>query len=248
MTIPLVADKARRAVRSSFAHILPGVRAMFEVRPVALPFMLVGPRHQRVMKSGRRPDIRLCRAAALIALLGVAAALLSSCDESSATGSGATEGKVSANASRAAALGYAPGGSPSSVGTKMFEPGDLTFVPSSGPTTNSPNWTTKGGCPAGHTASAELVAFNLQGDFESRISLPIAGGGPYTSAPGAGVLDFNLDKIHLYATPDVGPDGTIQIAVGCYASADGLGAAVYVQSTFVHFSDNGASYSTSSTS
>jgi hypothetical protein len=178
-------------------------------------------------------------------MLGIATALLSSCDEASTTGSSATEGKVSATASGAAALGYAPGGKPASVGTKMFEPGSLTFLPASGATTSSPNWTTKSGCPAGHNGSAELVAFNLQGDFESRISLPIEGPGPYTSAPGAGVLDFNLNSVRLYATPDVGPDGTIEVAVGCYASGAGLGAAVYVQSTFVHYSDNGASYSTS---
>jgi hypothetical protein len=193
-----------------------------------------------------RPPGRWCRRAALFTgLLGAAALLLSSCD-SAGTGTSASEGNVSGSSSGPSAA--AKPGLAGNTGQKMFQPGSLTFTPSSGSTTNTPNWKTKSACPAGHDASAELVAFNLQGDFESRISLPIGGAGPYTSAPGAGVLDFNLDKIRLYATPDVGPDGTIEVAVGCYAAADGLGSAVFVQSVFIHFADNGATYTTSSSS
>lgn len=206
---------------------------MFENRPVS----------HRLM--ARRPG-QWCRHGVLLtALLGAATLLLSSCD-SAGTGTSAAEGNVSGSSSAPSAS--AKPGLAGNTGQKMFQPGGLTFIPSSGATTSTPNWKTKNACPAGHDASAELVAFNLQGDFESRISLPIGGAGPYTSAPGAGVLDFNLNKVRLYATPDVGPDGTIEVAVGCYAAADGLGSAVFVQSVFVHFSDNGASYTTSSSS
>ena len=215
---------------------------MFEVRSVTLRFMsaVVG-----TLQRARRRGGPLRRSVALIGLVGVAAVLLSSCDEASTTGSSATEGKVGAAPSRRSASPQ-PGlsGNP---GQKKFEPGSLVFNPASGPTTTSPKWTTKDACPAGHNGSAELVAFNLRGDFESRISLPIEGSGPYESAPGAGVLDFDLNSVRLYATPDVGPNGTIQVAVGCYADGAGLGSAVFVQSIFITFSDNGASYSTSST-
>jgi hypothetical protein len=219
---------------------------MFEVRPVALPFMSHVMRRPRVAKGARPAALSLRRAGALVAVLGVGMVVLSSCDEASTTGTSTTEGKVSAAAPSRRSVSPAPGlsGNP---GERKFEPGSLTFEPASGPTTNSPNWTTKDTCPAGHNASAELVAFNLQGDFESRISLPISGPGPYRSAPGAGVLDFNLNSVRLYGTPDVGADGTIVVAVGCYADGAGLGSAVFVQSIFVHYANNGATYSTSST-
>jgi hypothetical protein len=197
-----------------------------------------------MMKLQRRPGGPLRRAAVGAGLLAVSTLLLSSCDESSSGGSNATEGNVGPATSGHAVTPQA--GLVGDPGPKKFQPGDLKFVPASGPTTASPSWTTKGACPPGHNASAELVAFNLQGDFESRISLPIDGPGPYTSAPGAGVLDFDLNKVRLYATPDVGPDGTIEVAVGCYADGAGLGSAVFVQSIFIHFSANGATYSTSS--
>jgi hypothetical protein len=191
------------------------------------PFAGAGPR-ARFRGRGNR----LGRVAALAGLLTATTVLLASCDASSA--------------STAASTSAAKTGPPASSAAKISEPGRLTLTPASGPSTASPGWTTKDGCPAGHNASAELVAFNLKGAFESRISLPIEGPGPYTSSRGAGVLDFNLKKVHLYATPDVGPDGTIEVAVGCYPSGAGLGHAVYVQSTFVHFSRNGATYTTSS--
>jgi hypothetical protein len=197
-----------------------------------------------MMNSAQRRRSRLPRAGVIAAMLAVATMLLSACDESSSGSSGATEGNVGATSSALAAkpsVGLA--GDP---GPKKFQPGDLKFTPDSGSTTNSPRWTTTDACPAGHNASAELVAFNLQGDFESRISLPIEGPGPYESAPGSGVLDFNLNKVRLYATPDVGPNGTIVVAVGCYAGGAALGSAVFVQSIFVRFSNNGATYSTSS--
>jgi hypothetical protein len=178
-------------------------------------------------RPGRPRQIAL-----LAGLVAATTVLLTSCQSSTA----------STAASTPAATASSPGGS----ATKISEPGGLTFIPATGPATESPGWTTKDGCPAGHNGSAELVAFNLKGAFESRISLPIEGPGPYKSAPGAGVLDFNLQKVHLYATSDVGPDGTIEVAVGCYPSGAGLGQPVYVQSTFVHYSDHGARYTTSS--
>jgi len=218
---------------------------MFEAPPVALPSMPAVLHRGRMMNRAQRRSDRLRRAVAVAGTLGVVIMLLSACDESSSGGSNATEGNVGPTTSGHAVTPQA--GLAGNPGPKKFQPGDLKFVPASGPTTASPSWTTKDACPSGHNASAELVAFNLQGDFESRISLPIEGPGPYESAPGAGVLDFDLNKVRLYATPDVGPNGTIEVAVGCYAGGAGLGSAVFVQSIFVHFAANGATYSTSST-
>jgi hypothetical protein len=205
-------------------------------------------RHQPTATTKCGPRGGLRRTGVFFGLVGVAMVLLSSCDSSTDGSSNAIQGNVSGTSGGSSSAPSAKAGLTINAGKMMLKPGDLTFIPSSGPTTDSPNWTTKGICPSGHNASAELVAFNLQGAFESRISLPIEGAGPYKSSPGSGVLDFSLSKVHLYATPDVGPDGTIEVAVGCYADGDALGSAVFVQSIFIHFSDNGATYSTSTTS
>jgi hypothetical protein len=194
-------------------------------------------RHERhLLRSRRQPGQRLGGSSNTLAagIAGAATVLLSSCTASTA----------STGASTPAAATSSPA---VSAAARITDPGGLAFSPASGPTTQSPVWITKGGCPAGHNGSAELAAFNLKGVFESRISLPIEGPGPYQSGPGSGVLDFNLKKVLLYATPDVAPNGTIEVAVACYSGGAGLGQPVYVQAAFIHYSDGGARYTTSST-
>jgi hypothetical protein len=178
---------------------------------------------------------RRLRQALLAGSIVATAALATACDVSTAS--------TAANTNSAAAASTAGTASSSA---KPTQPGALTLVPASGATTVTPTWSTKNTCPAGDGGSSELVAFNKQGVFESRISAPIEGPGPYKSAPGSGVLDFDMNSVRLYATPDVGANGTIEVAVGCYPDGEGLGKAVYVQAIYVHFSGNGKKYTTSS--
>jgi hypothetical protein len=200
----------------------------------------------RIARIERRPGGRPRSAALLAVFVSVAAVLLCSCTSSTGdTGASSAEGVVAGSQGSSATQGIS--NAVGSTAMTISNPGGLTLTPASGPTTLSPNWSTNDECPAGHDASAELGVFNLKGAFESRTSLPIEGPGPYRSAPGAGVLDFDLNNVRLDDAPDVGPDGTLEVAVGCYAGGTGLGSVVYVHSTFVHFSDNGATYTTSNT-
>jgi hypothetical protein len=203
-------------------------------------------RHLRIVNIERKTGGRPRSAVLLAGLASLAAVLLCSCTSPAGdTGASSAEGVVGGSQNSSTTQGNSAIVGSSAM--KVSDPGGLTFKPASGPTTLSPNWSTKDACPAGHDASAELGVFNLKGVFESRTSLPIEGPGPYTSAPGAGVLDFDLSDVRTDDAPDVGPDGTLEVAVGCYASGAGLGAVVYVHSTFIRFSDNGATYTTSST-
>jgi hypothetical protein len=114
----------------------------------------------------------------------------------------------------------------------------LTLDPASGAATLTPPWSTSA-CPSGYQGSAVLFELNADGSIASSIS-----GTVYSvSAPFGGTLDGPVGQLITLGS-DVQAGGTSTWVVGCFAGIAGTGARQLVQSTDVHLSADGSSYTT----
>lgn len=120
------------------------------------------------------------------------------------------------------------------------EPGNLSLNPASGSSSLTPTWSTTDGCPAGFQTSAVLFVLNSDGSIGSSAS-------PTVAAPTAAFSGTLLASVanSISLGTDVGPGGTDQWVVGCFAGPGGTGNVEYVQSVFVTLSADGSSYTTS---
>jgi len=127
---------------------------------------------------------------------------------------------------------------------KGSSPGTLHLTPASGPSTNVANFNTDIGCPAGFQATANVTAIDNSGNPEG-----ISAAVPPTLTPNpfSGVLLGSFSDILAVLGPggSQGPAGqTYEFVVECNAS---LTSGVFVMSTFVTYSADGTTYTTSAT-
>jgi hypothetical protein len=119
------------------------------------------------------------------------------------------------------------------------QPGALTLSPSSGASTLTPTWSTSSACPAGFQTNATLSVMADDGT-EQQISVPVIGA--LVGAPFNGTLEASMGDILSVA----GPAGeTYEFVVDCHATAGLRGE--LVQSTFVTYSADGSSWTSSGT-
>lgn len=157
-------------------------------------------------------------------------------------GSGVSPGPVQAVQRRPSpAPTLAPSHSPSPRPTAPAAPSSpplqyLTLDPASGAATLTPAWSASA-CPSGYQGSAVLFELNTDGSIASSIS-----GTVYSvTAPLTGTLDAPVGQLITLGS-DVKAGGTSTWVVGCFAGIAGTGARLLVQSTDVHLSADGSSY------
>jgi hypothetical protein len=122
-----------------------------------------------------------------------------------------------------------------SVGT---QPGNLTLSPASGAASVTPTYASSTACPAPNNVSGTVTAIghdDVALAFVSQTNNSVL-------APFNGSLQANMSTLVLAA--GLVPGDTYEFAVGC---SDAQFNTVYVQSTFVTISADGASYSSSAT-
>lgn len=138
-------------------------------------------------------------------------------------------------------LAPAPGPSPrptAPAAPSSPPPQYLTLDPAGGAATLTPAWSTSG-CPSGYQGSAVLFELNTDGSIASSIS-----GTVYSvTAPFSGMLDGPVGQLITLGS-DVRAGGTSTWVVGCFAGIAGTGARQLVQSTDVHLSADGSSFTT----
>jgi hypothetical protein len=120
------------------------------------------------------------------------------------------------------------------------QPGNLTLSPASGATSVTPTFASSTACPVGNQLTAGVVVVADDGTKQGVLSaaLPSA----TISSPFTGTFGFSLADVLSVA----GPAGeTYEIVVDCRSNAAQPG--LYTQSTFVTFSANGLTYTTSPT-
>jgi hypothetical protein len=119
------------------------------------------------------------------------------------------------------------------------QPGNLTLSPASGSSSVTPTFSTSTGCPAGFQANA-TVAVMADDGTEQQVSGPVIG--PNTPNPFSGTLLGSMGDVLAAA----GPAGeTYELVVDCHATPGTRGQ--LVQSTFVTYSADGNSWTSSAT-
>jgi hypothetical protein len=119
------------------------------------------------------------------------------------------------------------------------QPGNLILSPASGASTLTPTFSTTTACPAGFQSTAGMVVAANDGTNQGILNAAL----PSTiiGAPFSGTLGFSMGTILTVA----GPAGqTYEFVVQCNAS---LTSSQFVQSTFVTFSADGSSWTSSGT-
>jgi hypothetical protein len=119
------------------------------------------------------------------------------------------------------------------------QPGNLILSPASGASTLTPTFSTTTACPTGFQSTAGMVVAANDGTNQGILSAGL----PSTiiGAPFSGTLGFDMGTILSVA----GPAGqTYEFVIQCNAS---LTSSQFVQSTFVTFSADGSSWTSSGT-
>jgi hypothetical protein len=120
------------------------------------------------------------------------------------------------------------------------EPGDVSLSPASGPTSGTPTWSTTVGCNSGFQGSAVFRIVTASGGTFS-----ISPGVASVAAPFSGTLQDPISLIQSVAgTPN---GGTAELVVYCFSGASLTGTSDPEMSTFLTFSADGSTYSTSGT-
>ena len=121
------------------------------------------------------------------------------------------------------------------------EPGDVTLNPASGPTSGTPTWSTTVGCNTGFQGSAVFRIVEPSGgtfSISGAVASPTA---PITNA----TLQDPISLIQQVAGVPNG--GTAELVVYCFSGASLTGTSDPEMSTFLTFSADGSTYSTSGT-
>jgi len=162
---------------------------------------------------------RLARTAAMLALAGAAI--------------GGTTVLTAGAAS--AAIGTSPG-------TLVLTPGGST----ASPTTTSPTWSTTVGCPSGFQSSAVVKEVHADGTTTNNVSVFVNSATvPLTGPIPAQPLQATMAQIQTQGGIPNG--GTQELFVTCFAGNSGTGASQPFMNTFVTYSADGTTYTTSNT-
>ena len=162
---------------------------------------------------------RLARTAAMLALAGAAI--------------GGTTVLTAGAAS--AAIGTSPG-------TLVLTPGGST----ASPTSTSPTWSTTVGCPTGFQSSAVVKEVHSDGTTTNSVSVFVNSATvPLTGPIPAQPLQATMAQIQ--STGGIPNGGTQELFVICYAGNSGTGASQPFMNTFVTYSADGTTYTTSNT-
>ena len=116
----------------------------------------------------------------------------------------------------------------------------VALNPASGPERSSPAWSTTTACPTGFQGSAVFRAVMASGQTFS-ISPGIAS----VTAPFHGTLELPLNEIQTVARVPNG--GTMEFAVICFSGESLTGTSHREMDTFITFSADGKTYTTSGT-
>jgi hypothetical protein len=130
------------------------------------------------------------------------------------------------------------GAAQAAVGTS---PGTVTLNPATGPTTSTPTWSTTVACPTGFQGSAVFKEVHSDGVATNNISAFVNG----TAAAFSGTLQASMAQ--LQGAGGVANGGTQEFVVVCYASQSGTGASQPFMDTFVTWSTDGTTYTSSGT-
>ena len=126
---------------------------------------------------------------------------------------------------------------PAVMGTN---PGAVALNPASGPERSSPTWSTTTGCPTGFQGSAVFRAVLASGQTFS-----ISPATNTVTAAFHGTLELPVSEIQTVARVPNG--GTMEFVVICFSGASLTGTSHPDMDTFITFSADGKTYTTSST-
>ena len=116
----------------------------------------------------------------------------------------------------------------------------VALNPASGPEGSSPTWSTTTGCPTGFQGSAVFRAVLASGQTFS-----ISGATNTVTAPFRGTLELPVSEIQTVARVPNG--GTMEFAVICFSGESLTGTSHREMDTFITFSADGKTYTTSGT-
>ena len=116
----------------------------------------------------------------------------------------------------------------------------VALNPASGPERSSPAWSTTTACPTGFQGSAVFRAVLASGQTFS-----ISGATNTVTAPFRGTLELPVSEIQTVARVPNG--GTMEFAVICFSGESLTGTSHREMDTFITFSADGKTYTTSGT-
>ena len=126
---------------------------------------------------------------------------------------------------------------PAAVGTS---PGTVKLIPASGPVNSTPSWATTIACPAGYQGSALFTEADTDGS-QTSISQVVDG----TAAPFGAKLIATVTMLkYLAGTPNGGSDELFMI---CASGQGATGKTMNVMDTYITYSADGKTYTTSAT-
>src|SRR5579859_2034147 len=114
-------------------------------------------------------------------------------------------------------------------------PGAVALTPASGATSSMPTWSTTTACPAGFQGSAVFRAVKPDGSTFS-----ISNVSSFVTAPFHGTLQGPISEIQSVA--GIANGGTEELVVICFSGASLTGTSHPDMSTFITYSANGTSY------
>ena|SRR5579862_4508690 len=112
--------------------------------------------------------------------------------------------------------------------------------PATGPITTSPTWATSTACPTGYRGSAVFRIVQPHG-----LTTSISQATNDVVAPFHGTLIANIAEIQAYA--NIANGGSAELVMICFSGDSLTGKAAFVMTTFISFSSDGKTYSTSPT-
>jgi len=119
--------------------------------------------------------------------------------------------------------------------------GAVSLSPASGSTSTTPTFSSTEGCPTGYQGSATLYINDPEGGGWDQLANTINGAGAAFSGTFNNALSLELEVF-----PDLAGT-TAEIFVQCASDSSGLGSTENVMDTFITFSADGTTYTTSST-
>jgi hypothetical protein len=134
------------------------------------------------------------------------------------------------------------GGGSSSAGPnggQASSPGTVQLHPASGSTSTTPSWSTTVACPSGYQGSAVFSEIYPNGKTFSTIA-PIVNG---TNVPFKGTLLTTIAEIQSIA--GIANGDTQELFVQCASNIGGTGNVTNYMKTYITYSSDGKSYTTS---
>jgi hypothetical protein len=116
----------------------------------------------------------------------------------------------------------------------------VALNPASGPDHSSPTWSTRTACPTGFQGSAVFRAVMASG-----LTFSISPGIASVTAPFHGTLELPISEIQTVARVPNG--GTVEFAVVCFSGPSLTGTSHREMNTFITFSSDGSTYTSSAT-